>query len=71
MSEHEIGDGLPHLPEGPAGAPGTSRRGQVFTNPSTGERVVLLTDPETSPERALVGHLFVAPGGRVAAPQCR
>jgi quercetin dioxygenase-like cupin family protein len=68
MSDQEIGNGLPHLPEGPAGAPATSRRGQVFTNPSTGERVVLLTDPETSPERALVGHLFVAPGGRVAAP---
>jgi len=45
-----------------------SRRGQVFSNPVTGERAVLLTDPETHPDRALVGHLFVRPGGRVAAP---
>jgi mannose-6-phosphate isomerase-like protein (cupin superfamily) len=45
-----------------------SRRGQVFSNPVTGERVVLLTDPETHPDRALVAHLFVSPGGRVAAP---
>jgi mannose-6-phosphate isomerase-like protein (cupin superfamily) len=45
-----------------------SRRGQVFTNPVTGERAVLLTDPETHPDRALVAHLFVRPGGRVAAP---
>ncbi len=47
---------------------GLSRRGQVFTNPVTGERVVMLTDPETHPDRALVAHLFVRPGGRVAAP---
>ena len=45
-----------------------SRRGQVFSNPVTGEQVVLLTDPETHPDRALVAHLFVSPGGRVAAP---
>ena len=45
-----------------------SRRGQVFTNPVTGERAVLLTDPETHPDRALVTHLFASPGGRVAAP---
>jgi mannose-6-phosphate isomerase-like protein (cupin superfamily) len=45
-----------------------SRRGQVFTNPVTGERAVLLTDPETHPDRTLVAHLFVSPGGRVAAP---
>lgn len=45
-----------------------SRRGQVFSNPVTGERVLLLTDPETHPDRTLVAHLFVRPGGRVAAP---
>jgi mannose-6-phosphate isomerase-like protein (cupin superfamily) len=45
-----------------------SRRGQVFINPVTGERAVLLTDPETHPDRSLVTHLFVRPGGRVAAP---
>ena len=44
-----------------------SRAGQVFTNPVSGERVVILTDPDAHPERVLVGHLFVAPGGRVAA----
>jgi len=43
-----------------------SRRGQVFENPVTGERVVVLTDPEVHPEKALVAHLFVRPGGRVA-----
>jgi quercetin dioxygenase-like cupin family protein len=41
---------------------------QVFDNPVTGEHVVLLTDPRTHPDEVLVGHLFVAPGGRVAAP---
>lgn len=40
----------------------------VFENPVTGERVVLLTDPRQHPEEALVAHLFVRPGGRVAAP---
>ncbi len=44
-----------------------SRTGQVFTNPVSGERVVILTDPDAHPERVLVGHLFVRPGGRVAA----
>lgn len=43
------------------------RRGEVFENPTTGERVVILTDPNEHPDRALVAHLFVAPGGRVAA----
>ena len=42
------------------------RRGQVLENPATGERVVILTDPESHPERVLVAHLIVAPGGRVA-----
>lgn len=45
-----------------------SRRGQVLENPVTGERVVMLTDPEDHPEGVLVAHLFVAPGGRVATP---
>jgi mannose-6-phosphate isomerase-like protein (cupin superfamily) len=43
-----------------------NRRGQVFENPVTGERVVLLTDPDEHPEGVLVAHLFVRPGGRVA-----
>ena len=55
-----------HADDGRAGAT-NSRRGQVFTNPVTGERVVLLTDPEGHPDRTLVAHLFVRPGGRVAA----
>ncbi|MET0559459.1 MAG: cupin domain-containing protein [Solirubrobacterales bacterium] len=45
-----------------------SRRGQVLDNPVTGERVVMLTDPEDHPEGVLVAHLFVEPGGRVATP---
>lgn len=45
-----------------------SRRGQTFDNPVTGERVVMLTDPDDHPEGVLVAHLFVKPGGRVAAP---
>ncbi len=44
------------------------RRGEVFANPRTGERAVVVTDPEGSPDRTLVAHLFVRPGGRVAAP---
>lgn len=44
-----------------------NRRGQVFENPVTGERVVVLTDPDDHPEHVLVAHLFVRPGGRVAA----
>jgi mannose-6-phosphate isomerase-like protein (cupin superfamily) len=43
-----------------------SRRGESFENPVTGERAVVLTDPYEHPERVLVAHLFVAPGGRVA-----
>ncbi len=46
---------------------GMSRRGQVFDNPVTGERAVVLTDPAEHPDRVLVSHLFVKPGGRVAA----
>ena len=41
---------------------------QVFDNPVTGEHVVSLTDPRDHPDEVLVAHLFVAPGGRVAAP---
>jgi mannose-6-phosphate isomerase-like protein (cupin superfamily) len=44
----------------------TSRRGQVFENPASGERVVVLTDPLTHPAGVLVAHLHVQPGGRVA-----
>ncbi len=44
-----------------------SRRGQVFDNPVTGERSVILTDPADHPDRVLVVHLYVKPGGRVAA----
>ena len=40
----------------------------VTSNPVTGERGVMLTDPRQHPERVLVAHLFVRPGGRVAAP---
>jgi quercetin dioxygenase-like cupin family protein len=43
------------------------RRGRVIENTATGERVVMLTDPEAHPEKVLVAHLFVTPGGRVAA----
>jgi mannose-6-phosphate isomerase-like protein (cupin superfamily) len=43
-----------------------NRRGQVFENPVTGERVVVLVDPDDHPEGVLVAHLFVRPGGRVA-----
>ena len=73
MREREGGSGTPRDRDGKAGRslPGAlarSRRGQVFANPVTGERAVLLTDPETHPDRALVAHLFVSPGGRVAAP---
>jgi mannose-6-phosphate isomerase-like protein (cupin superfamily) len=45
-----------------------SRRGQVFDNPVTGERVVLLTDPGDDPRRPLVAHLTVERAGRVATP---
>lgn len=39
----------------------------VFRNPVTGEKSVLLTDSRTHPDRILVVHLSVSPGGRVAA----
>jgi mannose-6-phosphate isomerase-like protein (cupin superfamily) len=55
-----------HADDGRARAT-SPRRGQVFTNPVTGERAVVLTDPEGHPDRTLVAHLFVRPGGRVAA----
>jgi len=42
------------------------RRGQVFENPVTGERVVGITDPLDHPDGVLVAELHVAPGGRVA-----
>lgn len=43
-----------------------SRRGQVFENPVTGERVIGITDPLDHPDGVLVAELHVAPGGRVA-----
>ena len=43
------------------------RLGHVFENPRTKERAIILTDPAVRADRALVGHLHVAPGGRVAA----
>ena len=52
-----------------------SRRGQIFDNPVTRERAVILTDPDEHPDGVLVAHLFVRPGGRVAVahwhPACR
>jgi quercetin dioxygenase-like cupin family protein len=42
-----------------------SRRGQVFENPVTGERAVIITDPLDHPEGVLVVELHVQPGGRV------
>jgi quercetin dioxygenase-like cupin family protein len=47
--------------------PSMSRRGQVVENPVTRERAVLLTDPLDHPDRVLVSHLYVQPGGRVVA----
>jgi quercetin dioxygenase-like cupin family protein len=44
-----------------------SRYGQVFENPISRERVVVLTDPAEHPDGVLVAHLSVAEGGRVAA----
>jgi mannose-6-phosphate isomerase-like protein (cupin superfamily) len=54
--------------EGPAaGTPAFARRrGEVTENPVTGERVVILTDPFEHPDKVLVSHLFVRPGGRVS-----
>jgi quercetin dioxygenase-like cupin family protein len=43
-----------------------SRRGQVFENPVTGERAVIITDPLEHPQGVLVAELHVEPGGRVA-----
>ena len=39
----------------------------VFENPVTGERVVMLTDAREHPDQVLVSHLYIRPGGRVAA----
>ncbi len=47
-------------------SPSSDRRGQVFANPVTGERAVVLTDPRMHPQRVLVSHLYVTPGGRVS-----
>lgn len=44
-----------------------SKRPQA-ANPATGESSVLLTDPREHPDKVLVSHLTVSPGGRVAAP---
>ena len=43
-----------------------SRRGQVFENPVTGERAIVITDPIDHPDGVGVGELHIAPGGRVA-----
>jgi quercetin dioxygenase-like cupin family protein len=43
-----------------------SRHGQVFENPVTGERAVIITDPLEHPQGVLVAELHVEPGGRVA-----
>lgn len=40
-------------------------QGDVFENPRTGERAVVLVPPDQNPDRRLVAHLIVAPGGRV------
>jgi mannose-6-phosphate isomerase-like protein (cupin superfamily) len=63
-------NGIEGLGTDPGGQDGlrACRRGQVFSNPATGERMVLVTDPETSPDATLVVHGYVRPGGRVAAP---
>jgi mannose-6-phosphate isomerase-like protein (cupin superfamily) len=50
-------DASPTLPD---------RRGQVFENPVTGERAVVITDPRTNPHGVLVSHAYVKPGGRVS-----
>lgn len=42
-----------------------SRRGQVFENPVSGERAIVLTDPLDHPDGVLVAELHVRPGGRV------
>jgi quercetin dioxygenase-like cupin family protein len=43
-----------------------SRHGQVFANPVTGERAVIITDPLEHPQGVLVAELHIEPGGRVA-----
>ena len=48
--------------------PSPAGRGQVFDNPVTGEHVVVLTDPYTNPDRALVSDLSARPGARVSGP---
>jgi mannose-6-phosphate isomerase-like protein (cupin superfamily) len=42
-----------------------SRRGQVFENPVSGERAIVITDPPDQPDGVLVAELHVRPGGRV------
>jgi mannose-6-phosphate isomerase-like protein (cupin superfamily) len=44
-----------------------SHYGEVLENPVTGERAIVLTDPFEHPDQVLVSHLYVEPGGRVAA----
>lgn len=48
--------------------PNPAGRGQVFDNPVTGEHVVVLTDPHTQPDGALVSDLTARPGARVSGP---
>jgi uncharacterized cupin superfamily protein len=48
--------------------PSPAGRGQVFDNPITGEHVVVLTDPYTNPDRALVSELTARPGARASGP---
>jgi quercetin dioxygenase-like cupin family protein len=48
--------------------PNPAGRGQVFDNPITGEHVVVLTDPSTNSDRALVTELTARPGARVSGP---
>jgi mannose-6-phosphate isomerase-like protein (cupin superfamily) len=42
-----------------------SRRGQVFENPVSGERAIVIIDPLDHPDGVLVAELHVQPGGRV------
>jgi mannose-6-phosphate isomerase-like protein (cupin superfamily) len=42
-----------------------SRRGQVFENPVSGERAIVITDTLDHPDGVLVAELHVRPGGRV------
>ncbi|HEX8855620.1 MAG TPA: cupin domain-containing protein [Thermoleophilaceae bacterium] len=44
-----------------------SRAGDVFVNPVTGERAVIVCGTADSTDGSLSVHLFVAPGGAVAA----